>query len=200
MTDPEIEELAGLWQEQEPAETARFEAMARRARRRGRLLGYADLALAALIVGGTIFGIFVTPRPTTIAIALLLILATIWLTLKRRGLREMASTLNTSDPTAFLESSARYAAAALRRANLSLMLIPLFMVAAILFKASLRGGDFDQMLQAVWTWASSLRGTIALAIAILVMAAMGRSRIRLQEELRRLERMRLEYEEENRTD
>lgn len=196
MTDPELEELAGLWQDSDPAEVARFEALARRAQRKGRLLGYADLALAALLVGGTLFGTLMTPHPTTIAAAFLLIGATVWLTWKRRGLRQMAATLNTTDPAAFLESSVRNATANLRRVTLNLMLIPLFMACAILFRASRNASDVYHLLEGVWEWVSSARGTGALIIVALLLASLVRSRRRLRGELRQLEDLRRDYEEE----
>jgi hypothetical protein len=200
MTDSELQELADLWQEADPAEVARFERFARRARRQGRLLAYADLALALLIVA-PLATVPMTPHPTMIAVALLLLLATGWVSLKRRRLRQLTATLNTSDPAAFLESSIQNTKADLRRVRLTLMLMPLFVGATILFKGSQRSDNkLEHLPEGVWAWASSPRGLIALTVVAVVLAVLVRSRRRLKVELRRLERLRLEYEEENRRD
>lgn len=200
MTDPELQEFAGLWQEPDPPELARFEELARRARRQGRLLGYADIALTLLLVAPLVT-VFMKPHPVMIAVAVPLLIATVWLFWARRRLRQMTATLNTSDPAAFLESSVGNATANLRQVTLTIMLMPVFATVAVLFKGSQRsGGRFDHLIEGVWTWASSARGLIALAAVVLLFAAFVRSRKRLREELRRLERLRLDYEEERRRD
>lgn len=201
MREPGFEELADLWQDPIDGEREAFEALARRARRRGRLLGYIDIALAAVIVGATLLGAFATPHPAIIGIALLLIVATLWLTWKRRSLRQMAAALNTANPAAFVESSVRSATSNLRRVTLGLVLIPPLFATAVLFRVTRRtGGEFDHLLEGIVAWASAPRGMIALTIAVLLMARLAYSRRQLRIELRRLEKLRLDYEEESRRD
>lgn len=201
MREPGFEDLADLWQDPEGVDREAFEALARRARRRGRLLGYADLGFILLLVGGTLLGIFMTPEPTTIVAALALLVATLWLSWTRRRLRQMAATLNTSDPAAFLQSCVANAKANLRRVNLSLMLMPPFVAMAIAFKGSQHSkGGIDHLPQGILEWASSARTLIALTIVLLLVLGLVRSRRRLRAELSRLERLRLDYEEERRRD
>lgn len=196
MREPGFEELADLWQDPEEGDREAFEALARRARRRGRLLGYADLGFVLLLVGGILLGIFMTPHPTTIVAAIILLVATLWLSWTRRRLRQMTATLNTGDPAAFLDSSVANAKANLRRVNLSLMLTPPFVAMAIAFKGSQRSEGIEHLPQGIWEWASSARAIIALAVVFLLALSLVRSRRRLRAELGRLESLRLDYEEE----
>lgn len=200
MTDHEFDEITALWNEPDVAEQAAFEAMARKARRKGRLLGYADIALAILVVA-PLPAIFLTLSPALIASALFVLVATVWLSLVRRRLLQMAATLTTSSPAAFLESSVRIAAANVRRVNLSLMLAaPVFAVAIMAKGLQRSDGRFDHLARGVWAWASSPRGLAALAIVVLIIAMMVRSRGRLKAEVGRLEDLRQDFEEEKQRD
>jgi hypothetical protein len=201
MREPDFDDLADLWQDGEEVDREVFEAMARRARRRGRLLGYADLGLFVLLVGGVLSSVFMTPNPTSIVIAIPLLVATVWLSLTRRRLRQMSAALDTSDPATFLESSVVNAKANLRRVNLSLMLLPPIVAMAAVFKGSQRtNGGIESLPQGVWEWASSVRAMIALTIIFLIFLSVVWSRRRLRAELSRLESLRQDYEEERRRD
>ena len=196
MTDPELKELAELWRQPDPAEAERFQALARRARRRGRWLGYADWALAVLLVGGSLFALFASPGPLFTGAAVLLLIATILLTWQRRKLRQMASTLDTADRQAFIASSVKSARANLRRVTLSVLALPLFVVAALLTRFSMRPGPAVDPGQALLDWAQSTRGMISLAVFALIIALSLRSAVRIRAELRRLEALRRAYEDE----
>ena len=200
MREPGFEDLADLWQDPDEGDREAFEALARRARRRGRLLGYADLGFALLLLGGILLGIFMTPHPTTIVAAIILLVATLWLSWTRRRLRQMTATRNTGDPAAFLDSSVANAEANLRRVNLSLMLMPPFVAMAVAFKGSQHSEGLEQLPQGIWEWASSPRTLIALTVVFLFVLGLVRSRRRLRAELGRLEGLRLDYEEERRRD
>lgn len=201
MREPGFDDLADLWQDPDDGDRKAFEALARRARRRGRLLGYADIGLVILLVGGLLPSLFMTVNPTTIAAAIVLLVATLWLSWTRRRLHQMAATLNTSSPAAFLESSVVNATANLRRVNLSLVLLPPLLAMGIVFKGSQRSeGGIDQLLQGIWEWANTPRAMIALGIIFLLALSLVRSRRRLRAELSRLESLRQDYEEEKRRD
>ncbi|HMJ93905.1 MAG TPA: hypothetical protein VK472_07385, partial [Allosphingosinicella sp.] len=91
MTDPDLMEFADLWQQEPTAEErAEFEDAARRVRRHGRFLAFADVALAAVLICGMILGFYLQPGTYSAIIAGLLIVATIWLSLQRRKVRNMA--------------------------------------------------------------------------------------------------------------
>ena len=198
MNRPDVHEFEALWQGGlDPDEQARLEAMARVARRRGRLLAYADLALAVLIIGGSIFGTLIARGPVTMGAAVLVLIVTVWLTWRRRAIRQMAATLNTSDRQAFLESSVRNAYANLRRNTLSLAVFPLIIPAALTWKVSLRtGGSIPNPMTVLSDWAQSPRGIITLFLMTLFIAFMIRSRRKIRGELRRLQELRRAYEDE----
>jgi hypothetical protein len=201
MREPGFEELADLWQDRDDGNREAFEVLARRARLKGRLLGYADLALLILLVVGIVPGIFMAPNALTIAMALLLLAATLWLSWARRRHRQMAATLNTSDPAAFLESSVANVNANLRRVNLSLLLMPLLVAMAVVFKGSQRSrGGLETLPQGILEWASLPRTWVGFAIVFILVVALFRSRRRLRRELGSLESLRLDYERERQLD
>ena len=197
MTDQEFEELAALWNEPSDEEQAQFEAMARKARLRGKLLAWADYAWFVLLVGGFAFAALVAPGPLTMAGAVFLVISITWLTWRRREYRHIARTLDTSDRASFLESSKRVARANLRRVTLSiaafLVLVPIALVLRISFRV---GGRAEDLPAALAAWATSLRGIAVLTGLVLVLAYTIRSRMRIQAELRRLEDIRRAEEEE----
>lgn len=200
MREPGFEDLVDLWQDPDEGDREAFEALARRARRRGRLLALADIGFVVVLVGGVLMSVFATPHPMTMVMAVVMLAATFWLSWTRRRLRQMTATLNTSDPAAFLESSLAIAKANLRRVRLSLRLIGPFIVLAILFKGSQRSEGIENLPQGILEWASRPVAQIALAVVFLIVLGLFRSRRRLRAELDRLESLRLDYEEESRRD
>jgi hypothetical protein len=197
MTDPELQELADLWQEADASEAAAFEAAARRARRQGRLLAYGDLAWAVLLIGGSLFAALMAPGPGTTAAALFLLVATVWLTWKRRKIRQMSRTLDTSDRQSFLASSVRNARGDLRRVTLSMIVFPFLVPMALLVKVSFRtGSDIAHPLDVLTEWAQSTRGIFTLCLFAIIMGFTYRSRRKIKAELRRLEDMRRAYAEQ----
>lgn len=197
MTDPELQELADLWQQPDAAEVEKFQSLARRARRRGRYLGYADWALAIILVGGSLFALLGSPGALSTVAAVLLLVTTIWLTWQRRRLRQMASSLDTTDRQGFIESSVRSARANLRRVSLTVAALPPLVVAALLAKMNARGGEVSDAGPFLLDWARSPRGMISLAIFAALIALSLRSILRIRNELRRLQNLRRAYEEEN---
>lgn len=197
MTDPDLQELAALWQEREEGEAAKFEQMARRARRQGRLLAWADVGLAVLLIGGSLFAILASPGPIATVAALVLLVATIWITWKRRKLRQMARTLDTSDREAFLANSVRNARADLRRVTLSLAALPPLVIVSLFMKMGMRAGAGTvNPVEYIMNWAQTPRGLFSLTMFLLISLYMLRTRRRLKAELRWLEELRADYENE----
>lgn len=198
MNRPDFDEFAALWHDaSDPDEQERIGALARSARRRGRLLAYADVATGGLLVLGVVLGFVMQPGPATAIIAGLLIAATLWANWKRRALRQMTSTLGSSDRGSYLEIATRNANANLRRLLLSLYLVPIFALMAILFKLSLRqGGKLEHPLEALGQWAISTRGIFGLIGIAVIIALLLRSRRKVKAELRRLENLGRDYRDE----
>jgi len=198
MIGPDLDELATLWQgEPDPAEKARMEALAAKARRRGRLLAYADVVLAGLVIGGAIFGAFLVRGPVTMGAGLLLVIGTVWFTMKLRAARQMSLTLSTRDRESFIESSMRNARANLRRYTLGLIFVPVLVPIVLVWKVSLRnGGRMPNPLEVMLDWAQSSRGIITMCLMAAAAAIMLRSQQKIKRELRQLEQLRSAYREE----
>jgi hypothetical protein len=198
MNRPDVDEFAAIWQGQpDPLEQVQMEAYARQARRRGRLLDYIDYAVAVSLFAVMVGGSLISTSPLTIAVAVPLIIAVTWMTWKRRNLRQMARTLNTSDRAAFIQSSLRNARANLRRSTIGLASLPLVVPVALAFKVSIRtGGGPEEVWEAIMLWAQTVRAPLTI-LGLLIIAAFNlKSRRRTQAEIRRLERLKAGYEAE----
>jgi hypothetical protein len=202
MSQGDLEDLAALWRDEpDAAEQEQLQRLARKARRRGRLVDYVDLTMVVLVIGGSVAAAFAARSPLLMAGALVLIVATVWLTWKRRTIRQMTRDLVTTDRDSFLAGSIRHTKANLRRNTLSLIAFPLIVPLAVLLKrAATTGGDPYAALVGLVQWAGSQRGLITLSVLSLMILFLLRSRHRQQAELRRLEDLRKAYEEEARRD
>lgn len=197
MTDPDLQKLADLWTEPDAAEQQAFEAMARKARRRGRIFAWLNFAAVAVTVGGVALGVFMKPGAVTMVAAIALIVTTVIVLSKRRQIKQMTRTLETAGRQAFIETSISNANANLRRTRLSLAFFPVGVLIALAYKMSVRaGGRTDLMLPAFLEWAPSPRGLVTFAILALLLGWGVRSSIRIKRELRRLEELRAAYAEE----
>jgi len=192
--DFELEQLAELWNEPD-ANAEDIDALARRARRDAWLMGWADTAMAVIIVGSLALGAMMKPSMSVAAGAFVTIIMTLWINWKRRNFRQITRTLATANRTDFLESSIRLARTGLRRATFSLITFPACILAALLYRVSTRG-EIDHPAIAIARWATSLRGMVALALLAALIIWMVRSRRRQRNELRRLEEIRRDYAEE----
>jgi hypothetical protein len=198
MSRPEFDEFAALWQDEaDPLEQAEMEAYARRARRRGRLLGYIDYVYWVSFLVIFVVGSFISTSPLTIAFALPLMIGLTWMTWRRRSLRQMARTLNTLDRAAFLDTSLRNARANLRRATIGLAFIPFVVPAAVFFKVSVRtGGGSRELWDGMVAWAQSPRSVIVISVLLILAGFTLRSMRRIKAEIQRLDALRLGHEAE----
>lgn len=202
MTDPDLQSLAELWAETDAAaEPKAFEAMARKARLRGRIFAWLDFAAVAFILACSVLGIFMKPGAITMAAAIALIVTTIIVTRKRRQIKQMTRTLDTASRQAFIETSISNATANLRRTRLSLAFFPLGVVCALTYKMALRAGGRTELIPATFVeWVQTPRGIITLALLALLFAWGLRMERRTRRELRRLGELRAAYSEEDRQD
>jgi hypothetical protein len=198
MNRPEFDEFAALWQsETDPGEQAQMQAYARAARRKGRLLGLVDYAVAFLIITVSLSGLFISHTPLTLAATAVIVIATVYLTWKRRQIRQMARTLNTADQQAFRESSIQIARANLRRVMFSLSTIPFLVPLALTWKVSVRtGGGPQEVVDAFIAWTQTIRAPITIVLLLIVAGLSLRSRRKLKREIERLESLRRGYERE----
>lgn len=198
MNRPEVDEFAALWQSgPDLLDQEQMEAYARAARRRGRLLDYIDYLTAVAVVVMIVGGSFISTSPLTLAVAVPLMVAVTWITYKRRRLRQMTRTLNTSGRAAFIESSLRNARANLRRNTVGLAAMPFVVPVALAFKVSLRtGGGPAEVWEAFLLWTQTVRAPLTLLGMIIIAAFALRSRRKIKSEMRRLEALRKGYKAE----
>ncbi|HWH17954.1 MAG TPA: hypothetical protein VNT77_06405 [Allosphingosinicella sp.] len=200
MSGPDFDDFAKLWQ-QEPdaAEQELMQTLARKARRRARLIGYGDMAWTALIAAIVVATIVAKPDLFTVAAGLLTLAVISWLNWKRRSLRLQLT--EAGDPAAFVESSIRAARHNLRRVMLSLAAFPPAILIAILFRISKdTGGRFDHLMEAIAAWALSLRGMIVIPALAGGIVWLVQSGLKFRREIKRLEEVRSAYVEEARLD
>lgn len=202
MTDPDLQKLADLWKESDSAEPQpAFEAMARKARRRGRIFAWLDFAAVTFILATSLIGFFMTPGAITMVTAIALIVTTLIVTRKRRQIKQMTKTLDTASREAFIDTSISNATANLRRTRLSLAFFPLGVVCALTYKMALRAGGRTELIPATFVeWVQTSRGIITLVLLALLFAWGLRTAGRVRRELRRLEDLRAAYSEEDRQD
>jgi hypothetical protein len=201
MTDPDLQKLAELWTEGDSAEPKAFEAMARKARLRGRIFAWLDFAAVAFILATSLVGVVMEPGPTTMVAAIALIVTTVIVTRKRRQIKQMSRALDTASRHAFIETSISHATANLRRTRLSLAFFPLGAVFALTYKMSLRtGGRADLIPGEFVEWVQTTRGIITMVLLALLLAWGLRTAWRIRRELRRLGELRAAYAEEDRHD
>jgi preprotein translocase subunit SecG len=202
MTDPDLQRLADLWTESDDAaEQEAFEAMARKARWRGRLFAWLDFAAVAFILACSVLGFVMKPGAITMVAAIALIVTTLIVTRKRRQIKQMTRALDTASRQSFIETSISNAGANLRRTRLSLAFFPLGVIFALAYKMSLRAGGRTDLIPATFVeWVQTSRGIITLALLALLFAWGLRTARRTRQELRRLEELRVAYAEEDRQD
>lgn len=202
MTDPDLQRLADLWTESDDsAEQEAFDAMARKARLRGRIFAWLDFAAVAFILGTSVLGIFMKPGAITMAAAIALIVTTVIVTRKRRQIKQMTRTLDTASRQSFIETSLSNAGANLRRTRLSLAFFVPGAVVALTYKMALRVGGRTTDIPAEFVeWVQTPRGIITMALLALLFAWGLTTARRIKQELRRLEELRAVYAEEDRRD
>lgn len=202
MSTGDLDDLTALWRtEPDPAERKELEQLADQARRKGRLSDYADIALVGFLIVSTAVATFAAHSPLFLGAAVILIVTTVWLTFKRRALRQMSRSLDTADRQTFIDSSIANVKANLRRNLLSMIVFPAIAPLALLVKLGTRiGGDPDVIFEELIRWIGSTRGLFVLGFVFLVMVFLVRSRQRHRAELRRLKALRHAYEDEARRD
>jgi hypothetical protein len=202
MTDPDLQRLADLWTEPDAAEQQKaFEALARKARLRGRIFAWLNFAAVALTVGSVAFGVFMKPGLMTMLAAIALLVVMVIVLRKRRQIAQMTRTLETAGRQAFIETSISNVSANLRRAKLGLYFFPVAVIAALFYKMSVRvGGRTELMLAAFLEWAPSTGGIITFALLALLFAWGLRSAVRTKRELRQLEQLQAAYDDEAKQD
>lgn len=201
MSETDFDDFSQLWLEEgEAAGADEFRALARRTELRAKLLRFADYGLAALIVIAVAIALSFDTAPATVLFGLLLGLAAVWATWKRRTLHQ-STLVDMVDSEAMIAAALARCRTELQQSLWGLLLAPLGMLLAVALKYSVRtGGDMARFPAAFLEVVSAGQGLLGIILVGLVeLYLLYRSR-RLRRELRRLIRIAEEYRAEARFD
>jgi hypothetical protein len=197
MTDPELERLASLWREPDPAEQAVFERMARKARLQARLTARSDIALAIATAILLSLALWRHPNPVAIALGLVLYAAMLWLNWKRRALRRMDALDGSAGRQAFLDSAIGSARLKLRNIRLSYYAaIPFLLLGSLFLMTAREAMGIEAAIAYFPAWVATRRGLGFVAMFALVAVWLLYVRRRIRKEIARLETLKRAYEEE----
>jgi len=203
MKAPGVEDFAHLWKT-EPTEQEReaFRIMGRRASRRARLLEQADRVLAGLLVLALLIAVSTAPRPATLAIGALIVIAIGWSRRRRQLLGQTSLIARAGDPQAFIRLASEDVRGALQRSTLGLgLLLPSVLLGALLRFSYGHDGDLAGFWNAVatsatkWPW-----GPMLLIWLLLFTLLLARGNFVLRRELRRLRGLERDYRREDERD
>jgi hypothetical protein len=194
----DLEEVALLWREATTAEEEReFRALAEKVLRRARLVQHAELALAMLLAAAAVVAATMAPAPATIAIGAVGVAALAGYSWKRHRLSQAALLVGTGDRASFIDLQHVRARARLRHSRLGLWLFFPAILGGSLFTYSVRqGGDVSGFAGEMLGNLGSMRGVIALAVALGYFAHLVRHNLHLRAEACRLGRLDRDYREE----
>jgi hypothetical protein len=197
MSGFDFDDIVALWKEPEAGDQAMIQALAKKARRQARLIGYLDAALAVIVVVAVLFGTIMKPTPAAAAAAVMVTALIFWITWKRRSFRQMSRSLDTTGRQAFLESSIRSATVNLRRATFTLATFGPAILFGLFYRVSTRDDpEFRHPIESVVAWITTPRGILVMVVLALLFAWGIRSWLRAKAELRRWRELRDAYDEE----
>ena len=200
MKRADFPELAQLWQEQiDPAEQAGLETLATEIKRTARRRGWLDVLFTILGVGSLVFALIYLQRttpPIQLGFALLgaLMVAFLW---RRRHIVKGANALATGEPDTFFAAAIANARAELGLARVGLAIFPpgcAFLL--VLLSAASGVTGFDRIASLLFV-EQPMVGALQMANFLFFEALGYRSYVKLRAQLRRLERMKREWEEED---
>lgn len=202
MTPPDFDELARLWTEEHSAEEERdFQLLVRRVGRRAKALQYAELGMGGLLILAVLVAFFVNAAPATLIVGGLIVVAILWVGWKPRQ-EDVAQLVHNRSREAMLEAALHRGRTSLRHSALGLLLLlPGFLLGALLKYSVQNAGEIDGFLSALAASVSRVGGGMAGVILLLVaFAYLWRSHLAMRHQVGRLERLRAEYREEARLD
>ena len=199
----DLDEFARLWREEPtPEESRALRQLADRAARRAKLLGYAEIGGSGIVALGILFALMIDRGPVTVLTGATLLVAILWSVRKRHLLRQVAILVNSGDGGSVVQKQIAKARADLRRTRIGLFLYPpALLLGHLLVNSVVTGGSlrdyWDLLATDFGTWPG---GPLVLLLFGLILAYQLRAIMRLRGELRRLELISAEYQEETRLD
>lgn len=198
----DLDEFALLWREEpSPEESRALRQLAERTARRARLLDHVEIATSAVLVIGTLVALLIARGPVTIVTALILLLVLLWSTRKRHLLRQVAIIISSGDGGSLVEKEIVKTTADLRRMKIGLFLFPpALLLGHLLVSSLLREGSVTEHFEKLVTQVTEGRAELVLLLVLcsVLIGYQLRAIFRLQTELRRLNLIRAQYQEETR--
>ena len=198
-----LPELARLWQEQiDPAEQAGLDALASEIKRTARRRGALEILFTIIGLGSIVFALAVF-RPRTLPIQLgfaLLAAIMVWIYWRRRRIVAGAKALATGEPDTFFGAAIENARVELGLSAIVLAIFPpAYAFLLVLLGAASGVTGLDRIARLLFVEQPML-GSLHLANFLFFEALSYRSYVKLRAQLRRLERMRREWEDEDARD
>jgi len=203
MRRADFPELAQLWQEQiDPAEQARLDSLAREIKRTARRRGALDILLTIAGIGSLVFALTYLRQstlPTALGFAVLaaLMVGYLW---KRRRIVEGANALASGEPDTFFAAAIENARAELSLSGLGIALGPpgyVFLIVLLFASSGVTG--LDRVFRSLFV-EQPVMGALHIANCLFFLALALRAHSKLRAQLRRLEQMRQEWEDEDGSD
>lgn len=200
---PDFPELAQLWREQiEPAEQATLDALARAIKRTARRRWALDVLFTLLGIGSLVWAV-ATLRQSTLWIELgfaLLAATMVWLFWKRQRIVKGANALATGEPGSFFAAAIDNARAELGLSAIALALFPpVYAFLLVLLCAGSGVTGLDRVAGFLFV-ERPMVGAVHIANCLFFEALICRAYLKLRAQLRRLEQMRREWEDEEARD
>lgn len=198
MTRRGFPQYAKLWQEQiGQEELTQFQAMAKTIERTARWRSLIDHALGVLAIGAVCALLWLNATSIEVKIGFaLLVGATTWFGWRRHEITKASRSIAVDDPRLFFDGAIRNVRAEISLSTISLTLgPPFFFVSVLLTQAADGVSGFDWIFEEL-TYARIVRTGAISVLFVLCAAYFVRDNIRLRGQLRRLEGMSREWEDQ----
>lgn len=200
MKRADFPELAQLWQEQiDPAEQARLDSLAREIKRTARRRGALDILLTIGGVGSLVFALMYVRRstlPIKLGFAVLAAMMVLFLW-RRRYIVKGANALASGEPDTFFAAAIANARAELNLSGLGIVLgLPCYVFLIVLLGAADGVTGLDRVAHLLFV-EQPVVGALHIANCLFFFALALRAHFKLRAQLRRLEQMRREWEDED---
>lgn len=198
MTRRGFPQYAKLWQEQiGQEELTQFQTMAKTIERTARWRSWIDHFLGALALGAVCALLWLNTTSLEVKLGFaLLVGATTWFGWRRHEITKAARSIAVDDPRVFFDGAIRNVRAEISLSTISLTLgPPFFFVSVLLTQAADGVSGFDWIFEEL-TYARLVRTGAISGLFVLCAAYFVRDNIRLRGQLRRLEGMSREWEDQ----
>jgi hypothetical protein len=202
MMSHDFRQFAELWQEQiDPEELAELQAMAKSIERTAERRRLIDLTLTLAFIGLAGLALRIYPASLQIRFGFVLIgAAMIWGFWKRHGLARASRATAIHDPRVFFEQAIKNVRTELKISTLSLWLVAPALIGFYFLMSALRRLEGMELLLLELRYENRAKTVVVVVIWALSSVYFVRDNIKLREQLRRLESMRREWDEQQARD